>query len=383
MGIPVYLYLLAAAVIAVLGALFFVYRGRRRGPARHDPYIDALKLLVDGDSEAAFARLQESVKGGTAPTDAYIKLGSLLRDRGDVSKALQIHQSLTVKTDLSKSEKVELYLNLAADYARMGSPEKSIRVLDAAVRNLGIKEPDVLLTLAARHRETGDDEKAYEVLREARKLGGVGERELALFLTSAAETLVEKNEPREARKLLQRALKHDPECAPCLLALGDLARDSNDLDNAIDHWKRVAVLSPELSGAVLPKLESTLFDEGRFSEIEKVYDQVRSARAEDEAANLALARFYKKQGRGEEAIELLESYVAARPQSIRASLMLTSFYSRLRDAETVEGFLDKSIREVSHARQYSCNRCEYQSATMRWHCPNCNSFDSFSSNNET
>ena len=89
-----------------------------------DPYIQALKLLVDGDKDAAFDRLQESVRSGSGPTDAYIKLGKLLRDRGELAKALQIHQSLTVKTDLSKNEKVELYMNLAADYARMENPEK-------------------------------------------------------------------------------------------------------------------------------------------------------------------------------------------------------------------------------------------------------------------
>ncbi len=382
MDLPFQYYLLGAAAILIVGVAALALRGRRASASRRDPYIDALKLLVEGDQEAAFQKLQQAVKGGAAPVDAYIKLGALLRDRGDVSQGLQIHQSLTVKTDLSRNEKVELYMNLAADYARMENPEKSIKVLEVAVKGMNIKEASVLLTLAGHHHTVGDEEKAYETLKEARKLGGLGERELALFLASAAESLVEKGQQKEAKKLLQRALKHDPECAPCLLTLGDIARESNNLDTAIDYWKRVAVLSPQLAGAVLPKLEGTLFDEGRFSEIESIYAQVRAARVADEAANLSLARFYKKQGRGEEAIELLESFVAECPQSVRGSLMLTSLYSRLRDPETLEGFLDKSIKSVSRTGGFACGRCEYESEIMRWHCPTCNSFDSFSSNHD-
>ncbi|MEE9269279.1 MAG: tetratricopeptide repeat protein [Candidatus Krumholzibacteria bacterium] len=381
MDLPFYYYLLAVAAVLILGVFLYATRGRRTRALPQDPYIQALKLLVDGDKDAAFDRLQESVRSGNGPIDAYIKLGALLRDRGELTKALQIHQSLTVKTDLSKNEKVEIYMNLAADYASMGNPEKSIKVLEVAVRGLK-NEGNVLLTLAGHHHAVGDYEKAYEVLKEARKLGGIGEREVALFLVSAAESQLEKGELKEARKLLQRALKHDPECASCLLMLGDFAKEANHLTEAIEHWKRVAVLSPLLAGSVLTKLESTLFDEGRFGEIEKIYDQVRAARVEDEAANLSLARFYKKQGRGEDAIELLENFVAVCPQSIRGSLMLTSFYCRFRDRETLDGFLDKSMKEASNSQVFACNRCEFQSAIMRWHCPKCSAFDSFSSNHE-
>jgi lipopolysaccharide biosynthesis regulator YciM len=382
MNLPIHYYIIfGAALLLIVVVAVLVYRRPGRQPRLHNPYIEALKLLVDGHREGAFARLQEAVRLGSAPTDAYIKLGNLLRERGEVSKALQIHQSLTVKTNLSKSEKVELYLSLAEDNARMGNSEKSVRVLETAIRKLNIKDPDVYSTLARHLHVLGEHDKAYDALRDVKKLGGIGDRELALYMSSSAEALVEKGDLKEARKILQRALRHDSQCPPGLLMLGNIAADTNDLDTAINHWKQVALISPQLAGTVLNKLETTLFERGRFSDIENIYDEVRAARAGDEAACLGLAAYYRKQGRGEEAIRLLEEYLTVHADSVPASLLLASFYARYRDADTVQRFLDESIKDPWRANHFECRSCSLRSDVMRWHCPRCNAFDSFSTNN--
>jgi lipopolysaccharide biosynthesis regulator YciM len=383
MDYPAYYYLIAGAAIVLIVIVVSLVMRRRVGRGRQpqNPYVEALKLLVDGQHDGAFARLQEAVRGGYAPTDAYIKLGNLLRKRGEVSKALQIHQSLTVKTNLSRPEEIELYLSLAEDHAAMGSSEKAVKVLETAMRRLSLKDPDLHRTLAKHFHVMGQHERAYNALKEAKKLGGTTERELALYMTSVAEALLETGERKEARKTLQRAVRHDSSCAPCLLMLGDIAEEDEELDAAIDHWRQVAVLSPELAGTVLQKLETTLFEKGRFGDIEKIYNDVRAARAGDEAACLGLAAFYKKQARGEEAITLLEEHLTVHPDSAAVSLLLASFYAKYREAEILERFLDDSMKNPLSADQYECQSCQLKSDKMRWHCPRCNAFDSFSKNN--
>ena len=377
---PLQYYVIAAAVLLVVGAFVFVRLRARPRKSPRNPYIEALKLLVEGHEEGAFAKLQEAVRMGSAPTDAYIKLGNLLRERGQASKALQIHQSLTVKADLTRSEQSELYQSLAEDHARLGSSERSVKVLETAVRKLHAKDPAIFKTLARHYHVLGLHDKAYHVLKDAKKLGSLGERELALYLTSTAEAMVDEGRPKDARKVLQRALRHDPDCVPCLHVLGNIAAQADELDDAIKHWRRVAVLSPELASSVLTKLEVTLFERGRFSEIEKIYNEVRSVRISDEAASLGLAGFYRKQGRGEDAMALLEEFLTVHPDSVNAALLLTSFYARYRDSETLERFLDESVEAPARSRDFECEECSLRSPTMRWHCPRCNAFDSYSSN---
>jgi len=379
----IYFYIGIVVIIGLVFVVLLIMRRRRGQEAPRNPYVEALRLLIDGDREGAFTSLQQAVKSGVAPTDAYIKLGGLLRERGDVHRALQVHQSLTVKTDLTRSEKVELYLNLADDYDQLGDSENAIRVLDSASRRFDLRDPEVYLSVAKHYHRLGQTEKAHDSLKDAKRYGVIGDREIALYLSSTAEKLLDDGNVKEARKVLQRALKLDADCAPCLFTLGNLAEEAEDLDDAIERWKRVAVLSPQLAQTVLDKLERSLFNKGRFGDIEQVYNEVRAERRDDEAASLGLAAFYKKQGRGEEAIQLLEDFVAAHPNSVKGSLLLTSLYARYREPDAMERFLQDNLGEAANTATFTCRSCSYESNVMRWHCPQCNAFDSFSSNHES
>lgn len=353
-----------------------------RDAVSRDQYVSALRQIIEGRREEAFRSLQSAVRAGKVPADAYIRLGNLLRERGDVSRATQIHQSLTVKDDLSRDEKVELYLSLAEDYAALGRSEKSAKTLEMAVRSLSIKDPRIFIKIAHHQHVLGESDTAYEALREARKLGGITDRELALYLTTVAERHLEQQDFKESKKVLQRALKHDPDCAPALILLGDIALKTDDIDEAIEKWRRAAVLSPQLSETALKRLEKVLFQKGRFNDIENVYNEVRSVRGGDEAAALGIAGFYTKQGRGEEAIQLLEEHLSVFPESVRARLRLASLYARYRESGAVERFLDESIAQTRQGRPFICGVCQFQSKQVRWHCPRCNSFDSFATDHE-
>lgn len=369
---------IGAGIVLVAAVIAFSLWWKRTPERVGNPYVEALTLLVDGDRRRAFEKLQASVRSGLAPTDAYIRLGRMLREDGDASKALQIHKSLTVKEDLSRDEKVELFVNIAEDYSRLGRSDKAVSVLESAVRKLGLKETPVYTILARESHRLGRTEDAYNYLRELRKSGVIGEREVALYLATAGEEMAgDDSRLKDARRTLQRALKHDDTCAPAHLALGDAEERDGDEDSAIARWRRAAVLSPELSRAALTRLGRLMFNRGTFSEIERVYREVLEARPDDEPATLFLASFYRKQGRIEDAIVLLEDYHATHPRSVESTLLLTSMYAAARDTATLERFLDENEEEIITGERFVCSNCGHESDVMRWHCGRCNEFDTF------
>jgi lipopolysaccharide biosynthesis regulator YciM len=379
-----YLYIILAIVVIVLAVIIaLIFRKTRKSSSPLDPYIEALKKIIEGDRNAAFNLLERSVKIGNAPTYAYIKLGELLRERGDAGKALQIHQSLTVRENLAKSDRMELYLNIAEDYSQLGKPEQAVANLESAMKRYSIKEPQIFVSLAKHHNILGQRSKAFDRLKDLKRSGWIDDRELALFLASAAENAGENGDMREAKKLLQRALKLDPSCPAALLKLGDFEEKDGRFDEAIRLWKQAAVVSHELSSTALHHLEKTLFQRGKFGEIEQIYRDVLAERNDDESAVLSLASFYRKQGREEEALTLLEDYLASHSESLGGSLLLSSLYANLRDNETLETFLDESINRLTFQQRYVCSCCGFPAELMRWHCPKCNAFDTFSSNHAT
>ena len=337
-----YAALISAGVLIVVLTGIWWYRRNRRTDAPVNPYIEGLTLLIDGNRTEAFHRLQQAVRSGVAPTDAYIRLGKLLRESGDAGKALQIHKSLTVKTNLSKREKAELVINIAQDYSQLGKPDQAVNVLEMAVRKNGIREPRVYFALARESHTVGDTERAFDYLRELKKAGAVTDADLALYLSKAAEKVGEDGNVKEARKLASRALKLDPDSAAALLTLGNLEEKAQNLSAAIDSWTRAAVLSAELAPAALGSLERSMFQAGNFSDMEKVYRDIIGSRPSDELATVGLASFYRKQGRSEEAVGILEGYLSDQPESVRSAMLLMSMYATSGDTESLERFLDEN-----------------------------------------
>lgn len=370
----------------VAGALFalamaWLLSGRRERHVERisDPYADALRMLADGKGDDAFVRLQQAVVAGSAPPDAYVRIGRMLRERGDAARALQVHRSLTVKSDLTHRERVDIFANVAEDLLALSQPERALRTVETAMRDLNDRDPALIAIGMRASHALGRSEETYEFLKELRKGGGVGEREMALYLVSIAEADVAKGRTRDARRTLSRALRHDPECGPALLALGGLEEAAGDSETAIRHWRDAARLSPELAPPALSNLERVFYQRGTFNEIETVYRDVLDARPTDEHAAVALASFYRKQGRSEAAIALLEEHLNANPDSMAGTVLLTALHALRGDENELERIVDRGDRLLRRPAHFRCT-CGRESELMRWHCPECNRFDSFSRN---
>jgi len=375
--------LLLAGVVGALFTLALVWllRGRRERRVEHvsDPYADALRALADDREHDAFVNLQQAVIAGNAPADAYVRIGRILRERGDAARALQVHRSLTVKSDLTHRERIDVFTNVAEDLLALSQPERALGTIESAMRETGDRDASLLaLGMRASHA-LGRSEESYEYLKELRKAGSVSEREMALYLVSIAETDAARGRTRDARRTLARALRHHADCAPALLALGGLEEAAGDLDAAIRHWRNVARISPELSPVAMQSLERVLYQRGTFNEIETVYREVFDARPVDEHAAVALASFYKKQDRKDAAISLLEEHLHANPSSASAAVMLTALHALNDDRYELERIVDRGDRWLAPPARFRCI-CGRESELMRWHCPECNRFDSFSRN---
>jgi lipopolysaccharide biosynthesis regulator YciM len=232
--------------------------------------------------------------------------------------------------------------------------------------------------LARESHHLGRVEEAYTYLRELKKLDVIGEREIALYLATVGSDMAkDPARIKDARRTLQRALKHDPDCAPAHLGLGDVEQLDREKQHAIDQWRRAAVLSAELSRPALVRMEKLMFERGTFNDMGRVYREILDARPDDEWATLSLASFYKKQGRVDDAVAMLEDYQSAHPHSIEATLLLTSMYAAARDTDALERFLDENETVFATSERFTCSVCGNESTSMRWHCGRCNSFDTY------
>ena len=133
-------------------------------------YMEALNAMLLSDKRKAINLLSTLVKNDSEHVSAYLQLGNLLRDE-NTDRAIKIHQMLTVRQNLDKETKIEIFKSLALDYKKNNDLKKSKieaeKIFELDKTNLWANE--FLLSLA---EETEDWDYAEKKAKDLKKIKG-------------------------------------------------------------------------------------------------------------------------------------------------------------------------------------------------------------------
>ena len=96
-------YIFSVIFLALLAlTLFILYFKPKKKHPPESLYTKALNAIIQGDKKIAIKHLRDVVKQDTSHIDAYLQIGNILREEGNVEGAIKIHRSLTMRPNLSK-----------------------------------------------------------------------------------------------------------------------------------------------------------------------------------------------------------------------------------------------------------------------------------------
>ena len=113
-----YLFLIAAICSLILVIAFYYFRPKKKLPTE-SIYTKALNAIIQGDKKIALKHLKDVVKQDTNHIDAYLQLGNILREEGNIEAAVKIHRSLTMRPNLQKEALRQIHKSLALDYHKL------------------------------------------------------------------------------------------------------------------------------------------------------------------------------------------------------------------------------------------------------------------------
>lgn len=369
-------------ILAIVIAGYLVWRVRRGKPAvsssNHTTYARALNSLLEGDDESAMRLLRDTIREDTQNIDAYIRLGDLLRKKGEIDKALRIHRGLTVRTVSDKTMLEALYKSLAEDNLACGKYQEAIACAQK-IRAMN-KQSTFPLKLMTRVYEIQREwDKAYEMQEELEKLEGKrGRPFLALYKSYIGQDLVKRGKGKEAKRYFKDALRLDSECVPALLYLGDLYFEEGNLRRAISLWELIASRFPKMAYVVFGRLEKAYFERGNLSDIVAVYEAILKESPKNVRTLIELAGLHQKKGDLKEAVRVLREVLAHDPSSALARQRLIAFLYEMGETDEAMDEMKKFL-EVTGARteDYVCSACGYRSPDVLWRCPKCLTWESF------
>lgn len=313
-------------LVLLLGAIsFYLVYERMKAQASHtdsSKYLAALRALLDKKEESAFSLLRQVIAEDTTNVDAYLRLGQLLRRHRQPERALQIHKDLTLRSGLSREERMAILRQLAADYVAVSEPATAVRALRELI-SLDSRDRWAHAALLQLQESARDWEGAFATASDLLKIDANQSKKMpARLKLNEGEELYRKREFHKARVALKEAMAMDPSLSQAYLLIGDSYYDEKRFEDAVAIWSKLITAVPEQGQLVIERLKRTLYELGRYGDIVDLCQAILEHDPKNAESRRTLARFHEKKGDIESAIEILDELVEDNPDDSIASLEL-------------------------------------------------------------
>ncbi len=355
-------------------------RGKPKSPPERTAATQlrsALHFVLAGDLPGAEAALAEAARVDSSSSDVFLSLANLYRLRGDIGRAIQIHQNLLLRADISEELRREALLGLALDFRAGGFLKRSA----SAFEDLLEVEPDNLQALRALERirvDAGDWEGALAVRKSIGVRDPDSTRVTAHLWTGAGRAAVARGLHADARRAFKRALACDAECAEAYVALGDQHVREGSWKKAAGSFRSALGLHAAIGTLLYPRLSEVHAKLGDLPGFETLLRERLDDVPDEREASLWLARTLATLRRVDDALGILRRLLDRDPTCLAAHAEIGRILLREhRDEESKKAFEELLERLQPEPCRLACRGCGTQDTTLHFRCPQCGEWDSF------
>ncbi len=341
-------------------------------------YFKGLNFLLNEQTDKAIEAFIEVVKVDPQTVELHFALGSLFRRRGEVERAIRMHENLLGRPDLAPEQKLVALYELAQDYLKAGLLDRAEELFG---RLQGTQyEQQGLKFLLEIYEQEKDWNKAIEASRRMDAVTGRSSaKDIANFYCELASGEMGNSRWDAARGYLREALVVNRRCTRANLLLGDIEMAQGRFDEAIEAWKRVESQNPAYLALVAEKLLAAYRSLGRPAEALQL---LRGYLANYPSLDLLNVIFQGELefGSAESAYRLVRDELARNPtllglDKLLEAQLLEAPLERRRDLELVRELVNQHTRGLA---MYKCDSCGFRTRQYYWHCPACAEWETYS-----
>lgn len=313
--------------------------GARKRRDAESALRETVLSLLDRDLDRAEALLAAEAQRSSRGVGVFLALGRLYRLRGEMGRAVRVHQNLLLRKDLAPSDRVRALADLAEDFRRGGLLRRAIaayeEVLAHAPRHAG-----ALRALVRLHADVRDFDAALAVASRLERQDPASRARVGVWVEQA-EVAHAEGRTADARRALKRALRGDPRHARAWVLLGELEAELGHPKAALDAWRRVPELDRRAGPLVYPRLAATFAALDRPRDHEAFLHELLASQPDDGPSRIALARALAARGDTDGALAELRGLLERDPDDLEAHHALGSLLLAAgKDSEALRAFAD-------------------------------------------
>ena len=354
---------------------------RRKARDSHH-YVLGLNFLVANQIDLAIEELSQAARVDADALEIHLILGNVYRERGQVTRAIQVHQSLLQRPQLTRLEHAYVMLCLGLDFKRGGFVDRAVEAFKE-VRRLDPSNAYALLHLEKVYEEQHQWEDAARVRQDLLSLDGPespakSHAILAFIENERGVAAMKAGDVQAAMVRFRAALDMDAAVTPASVNLGDALVRLERRDEAIRTWEQLVETSPERSHLVLDRLRQAYTAAGHQERFLDLCRRLVTAGPQNWRARLALGGALADQDQPTAALAQLLEALSYNPHGLIVHQAIWALLLRLNlDRDLVERYVRHAKDAVFFLDPHVCLKCHYRSTELLWQCPHCHEWSSF------
>jgi lipopolysaccharide biosynthesis regulator YciM len=376
------LFWILIVIAMIVNAWYLGYRARDKNPVVQKvnlprDYLVGLNYLLNEEPDKAVDIFIKMLEVDSSTVETHLAVGKLFRRRGEVDRAIRIHQNLIARPQLDKSYREQSLFELGQDYLSAGVLDRAERIFLDVITH---KEYSVAALRAL--IDIYQQEKAWEsAIQIAIKLGVATKKNMhpvvAHYYCELAELAYTKSQHEQANQYLMQALEADQDCVRASLLQANLDMKNDDYKSALRSLKRVKNQNPEyLSEAI----EALAICYEKINEEEKLVAYLMQVLEEYPKIPVVLILSERiRQWKGDKkAANFVADYIRRYPSLDGLHLFINLYVSntegRARDDLLIlQGLTHKLLADKP---DYQCISCGFSGKSLHWQCPGCKQWSS-------
>ena len=335
-------------------------------------YFRGLNHLLNEEPDKAIDAFVEMLEVDSDTVETHLALGNLFRRRGEVERAIRIHQNLVARPALTREQRAQALLELGQDYMRAGLFDRAENLFrELKETNLHVRP--ALKNLLVIYEKERDWQACLEVADQLESLPGEKmPLEKSHYHCELAIVARQQGRSTEAAAQLKKALATFPGCVRASHLQAQFAASQGDYRGAIKILRQTVDQDADYLPEVLPEIVANYRHLGELKELRGFLGEVVASRS-GTGAEIAMADLIKEQ-EGEAAAAAYLADRLGRGPSLALLLRSIELNARMPDGESAR-FLE-SLRPhirglLDQKPAYLCGRCGFVAKTLHWQCPSC------------
>lgn len=342
----------------------------------HPEYFKGLNFVLNEQPDKAIEVFIRMLEVDSETVETHLALGNLFRRRGEVDRAIRIHQNLIARPTLSREQRTHALLELGMDYMRSGLLDRAEGLfLELIDSNSHLNQ--AYTELLAIYQQEKDWENA---IITARKLGAISAVSyspiIAQFYCEGANAALNEGNMRVVKDQIRRAMSFDSNCVRASLIEAQMYQKTGKIKLAIKSYKRIESQDSDYMTEVIgPLLEC-------YRKLDRVDEFVEYLRTlvniYGGISTLLMLTGLIAEREGENAaIRFISDELKNRP-TVKGVDKLIEYALDRSEGETHEHL--KTIKQltgqlIEGRAMYKCNSCGFDAKLIHWQCPGCKDWD--------